>query len=297
MLTKEGVKKGDLAAVVGRGGLLRPLPSGTYAVSDAMLADLAKAERGEHASNLGAPIAREIADEHGVRAFIVDPVSVDEMDEVARLSGTAGIERKSLSHALNMKAVARRHAHAVGKPYPELRLLVAHMGTGVSLSAHVGGRMIDVINPQDEGPFSPDRSGGVPVTSLIDICLQPGATKKSVRRQFFGDGGLFSYLQTRDLREATARAEGGDDKARLVLAAMCYQIAKAIGELATVLGGKVDAIVLTGGMAHSAYVVAEVRRRVEWIGPIHVLPGEDELAALAEGALRVVRGEEEARVY
>ncbi len=297
LLAEAGVKRGELSAVVGRGGLLKPLASGTYAVDAAMLADLEAAKRGEHASNLGGAIAQTLAAEHGCPAFIVDPVSVDEMEPVARLSGVDGIERQSRSHALNMKAVAKRHAKAVGKPYPELRLILAHLGSGVSVSAHRGGRMIDVINPQDEGAFSPDRAGGIPATQLIDLCFREGATPKSVRRILFGDGGLYSYLQTRDARDVVKRAEAGEEKARLVLEAMSYQVSKCIGEMATVLHGQVDGILLTGGMAYNAPVVGPIRSRVEWIAPVHVYPGEDELQALCEGALRVLRGEEPARSY
>jgi butyrate kinase len=297
LLAEAGVKPGELSAVVGRGGLLKPLPSGTYAVDEAMLADLEEAKRGEHASNLGGAIARRIADHHGCPAFIVDPVSVDEMDPVARVSGLDGVERHSRVHALNMKAVAKRHAKTVGKEYPELRLVVAHLGSGVSLSVHSGGRMIDTINPQDEGPFSPDRTGGIPATDLIDLCFREGATPKGVRRILFGDGGLYSYLGTRDAREMVKRAEAGEEKARLVLEAMGYQVAKCIGELATVLRGKLDGILLTGGMAYNAPVVEGIKGRVDWIAPVYVYPGEDELQALCEGALRVLRGEEPARKY
>ncbi len=286
-----------LAAAVGRGGLLAPVPSGTYLVSEAMVADLERAERGEHASNLGPPLARAVAEEQRCPAFTVDPVSVDELEPVARLSGLEGIPRRSFSHALNMKAVARRHAQEVGRSLGELRLVVAHLGTGVSLSAQRDGRMVDVVNPQDEGPFSGDRCGGIPATALVDMCFAPGASKEAVRRRLFGDGGLYSYLGTRDVREAVGRAEAGDPKARLVLDAMTYRVSQSVGALATVLEGRVDAILLTGGMAHLAPVVDAVRRRVAWIAPVVVYPGEDELRALAEGALRVLYGEETARRY
>ncbi len=286
-----------LDAAVGRGGLLAPMPSGTFLVNEEMLADLERAERGEHASNLGPPLARAVGDERGCWAYTVDPVSVDELEPVARLSGLEGLPRRSFSHALNMKAVARRHARQVGRPLAALRLVVAHLGTGVSLSAQRDGRMVDVVNPQDEGPFSGDRCGGVPATGLIEICFAPGASRESVRRRLFGDGGLYSYLGTRDVREALGRAQAGDAKARLVLDAMTYQIAQSVGALATVLEGRVDAVLLTGGMAHLAPVVNAIRGRVAWIAPVAVYPGEDELAALAEGALRVIEGEEEARRY
>jgi len=296
-LETAGIAPGALRAVAGRGGLLPPLPAGTFRVDDAMLADLEAAARGDHASNLGAPLARALAADHGGEAFVVDPVSVDELEPVARVTGLAGVERRSLSHALNMRAVARRFAREVGKPHAALRLVVVHMGTGVSLSAQRDGRMVDVVNPQDEGPFAGDRAGGLPVMAVVERCFAPGAEERGIRRQLFGDGGLFSHLGTRDAREAVRRAEGGDAKAALVLDAMAYQIAKGAAGLAAALEGRVDAILLTGGLAFLAPVVEAVRRRIAWIAPVHVLPGEDELRALAEGALRVLRGEEDARSY
>lgn len=296
-LARAGARRGDLEAVVGRGGLLRPVPSGTYAVDEAMIRDAAEAARGEHAANLGAPLARLLADEHGCPAFVVDPVSVDELEPVARYSGLAGVERGSLCHALNMKAVARRHAARAGRPLAAMRLVVAHLGTGVSLSAQRDGRMVDVVNPLDEGPFAGDRSGGVPASALVDLCFAPGATARSVKRRLFGDGGLFSYLGTRDVREAAERAARGDAAAAGVLEAMAYQVAKAVGEMAAVLEGRVDAVLLTGGAAHVEALVERVRARVAWIAPVAIHPGEDELLALAEGARRVLDGEEPARSY
>jgi butyrate kinase len=297
LLDAAGVAPGALAAVAGRGGLLPPLRSGTYLVDAAMLDDLSVARHGEHASNLGAPLARALAADHGCPAFIVDPVSVDELEPVARVSGLAGIERRSFSHALNMRAVARRYAAELGRALEALRLVVVHMGTGVSLSAQRDGRMVDVVNPKDEGPFSGDRAGGVPASALVELCFAPGADARALKRRLFGDGGLFSHLGTRDAREAIRRCEAGDARACLVLDAMCYQIAKAVGGLAAALEGRVDAVLLTGGMAHLPAVVEGVRRRVAFIAPVHVHPGEDELRALAEGALRVLRGEERARDY
>lgn len=286
-----------LAAVVGRGGLLPPLAAGAYLVDARLLGDLERAERGEHASNLGAPLARAVADEHGCPAFIVDPVSVDELEPVARLTGLAGVTRRSFSHALNIRAVARRHAAEVGRPLEALRLVVIHLGTGVSLAALAGGRMVDVVNPQDEGPFSGDRAGGVPVTAVIDLCFAPGAEPRQVRRRLFGDGGLYALTGTRDAREVLARAAGGDAAAALAVEAMTYQIAKAAGGLAVALEGRVDALLLTGGLAFLPEVVEGVRRRVAFIAPVLVRPGEDELRALAEGALRALSGEAPARVY
>jgi butyrate kinase len=286
-----------LDAVVGRGGLLRPLASGTYRVDATMCAELEAADRGEHASNLGALIARAVAADHGAVAFIVDPVCVDELAPVARISGLAGIERESLSHALNTKAVARRYSAEVGRPYPELRLVVAHLGTGISVSAHRGGRMVDVTNPRDEGPMSPDRAGSLPTGPLVDRCFKTGADRRALRRELLSGGGLRSYLDTTDLREARKRIAGGDGLAHLVVSAMVYQIGKAIGEMATVLEGRVDALLLTGGMAHDAALVETIVARVGWIATPRIYPGQDELPALAAGALRVLRGLEEARLY
>ncbi len=224
-LADAGVAPGDLAAVAGRGGLLPPLASGTYAIDAAMLRDLERAERGEHASNLGAPIARAVADAHGCPAFVVDPVSVDELWPVARVTGLAGVERRSFTHALNIRAVARRHAREAGRPLEALSLVVAHLGTGVSLAALRGERMVDVVNPKDEGPFSGDRAGGVPASALVDLCFAPGAEPRALRRRLFGDGGLYAHLGTRDAREALSRADAGDARARRGVDAMCYGLA------------------------------------------------------------------------
>jgi butyrate kinase len=296
-LVRAGVRPGELAAVAGRGGLLPPLASGAWAVDEAMLGDLERAERGEHASNLGAPVAAALAAEHRCRALVVDPVAVDELLPVARVTGLAGVERRSFSHALNLRAVARRFARERGARLEALRLVAVHMGTGVSLAALEGGRMVDVANPQDEGPFSGDRAGGVPATALVELCFAPGAERGAMRRRLFGDGGLYAHLGTRDAREALRRAAGGDGRAALVVDAMCYQIAKAAGALAAALGARPDAFLLTGGMAHLPEIVERVGGRLAWMAPVHVAPGEDELLALAEGALRVVRGEEPARSY
>jgi butyrate kinase len=277
--------------------LLPPVPAGTFEVDDAMLADLERAEHGDHASNLGAPLARVLADRHGGLALVVDPVAVDELEPAARITGLPGVERRSFTHALNIRAVARRHAATLGRPLAALRLVVAHLGTGISLAALQDGRMVDVVNPQDEGPMSGDRAGAVPATALLDLCFAPGAQRGALRRRLFGDGGLFGHLGTRDVREALRRAEAGDARAALLLEALSLQVAKAIGGLAAALEGRVDAVLLTGGLAHLAAVVEPLRRRVAFVGPVVVLPGEDELRALAEGALRVLRGEEPALRY
>jgi butyrate kinase len=287
----------QLDAVVARGGLLPPLSSGTYKVNDDMLDELRAARRGEHASNLGAFLAQSIAQKAGVHAYVVDPVSVDEWDDVARFSGTALIERQCLSHALNSKAVAKRYAREQGRAHESLRLIVAHLGSGISVSAHAGGRMIDVTNSREEGAFSTERAGTVPVMQLVDLCFGGRYSRREVEALLFREGGLESYLGTKNLVEVEQRIERGDSRANVVFEAMVYQIAKEIGAMATVLEGNVDALLITGGMAHSEKLVRKVRERIEWIAPVAVYPGEDELQALVEGALRVRRGEEEARVF
>jgi butyrate kinase len=282
------------AAVAGRGGLLPPTQCGTYLVDEAMVEELHRARRGEHASNLGAMLALKFAQAAGVNAYIVDPVTVDEWQACARLSGSPLVERSCIGHALNTKAVARRFAWEQGRAYEALRLVIVHMGSGITVSAHRDGRMID-NNSIEEGPFGPDRTGGLPVRELVKVCFGGQYTQKQLDRHVFGDGGLFAYLGTRDLKEVERRIEAGDAEAARVLAAMIYQIAKEAGAMAAVLKGRVDAALLTGGMAHSERVVAELRGYLEWIAPVTVYPGEDELQALAEGVFRVLDGEEEAK--
>ncbi len=282
------------AAVAGRGGLLPPMSCGTYLVDDAMVEELRLARHGEHACNLGALLALRFATAAGANAYIVDPVTVDEWQPCARLSGTPLMERECIGHALNIKAVARRFARETGRTYDALRLLVIHMGSGITVSAHRDGRMID-NNTIEEGPFGPDRTGGLPARALVKLCFSGRFVQKELDHRIFGDGGLFAYLGTRDLQEVERRIDAGDAKAALVLEAMIYQIAKEAGAMAAVLQGKVDALLLTGGMAYSQRMVAELTRYLEWIAPIQVYPGEDELQALAEGVFRVLNGEEKAK--
>ncbi len=296
-LAKRDYGIAQLRAVVGRGGLLHPVASGTYRVNDEMLDELRRAERGEHAANLGAFLAKAIADELGAPAFIVDPVSVDEWPEKARLSGSAELDRVCLSHALNSKAVAKRFACESGRPYDHLHLIVAHVGSGISVSAHEHGSMVDVTNSREEGAFSTERAGTVPCMQLVDLCFSGKFTRPLVETMLFREGGLYSYLGTKDLEEIESRIVGGDQRAALVYDAMVYQIAKEIGAMAAALRGRVDAILLTGGMAHSKQLVANLRSHIYWIAPMHVYAGEDELQALAEGALRVLRGEEAAHEF
>ncbi len=295
-LHERGHKADELHAVVARGGLLPALASGTYLVNDEMLDQLRLARRGEHAANLGALLANEIAQDINVPAYVVDPVSVDEWPEHARLSGSAQLERQCLSHALNAKAVAKRYARERGESYDSLRLIVAHLGSGISVSAHDNGLMVDVTNSREEGAFSTERAGGVPVMQLVNLCFSGKYTQKQVEALLFRDGGLYSYLGTKDLVEVEHRIATGETRAKIVFAAMVYQIAKEIGAMAAVLRGRVDAVLFTGGMAHSQSLVATLTEYVNWIAPIAVYPGEDELQALVEGALRVLRHEEESRI-
>lgn len=263
-----------------------------------MLEDLRVGVSGQHASNLGGIIANEFSKELNIPAFIVDPVVVDEMSDLARISGTASIERKSIFHALNQKAIARRYAGEVGKKYEDLNLIIAHMGGGISVGAHDKGSVVDVANALDgEGPFSPERSGGVPVGSVVDLCFSGNYTVYDIRKMITGNGGLVSYLNTNDAREVEAMIEKGDKKAALVYEAMAYQIAKEIGSCATVLSGKVDAILLTGGIAYSKSFTKMISDRVGFLAEVKVYPGEDEMVALALGGLRVLKGEEKAQNY
>jgi butyrate kinase len=300
-----GVPLSTLSAVVGRGGLLRPIPSGTYRVNDRMVARLSEPDQErEHASNLGGLLAEEIASSVGLPAFIVDPVCVDEFDDIARISGLPEIERRSLSHALNLKAVARRAAGDLGRPYDALNLVVVHLGGGISVTAHHRGRMIDVNQALDgTGPFAPERSGGLPVGDVVRMCFGEAPfegydlTYDGMFKKIAGRGGLVAHLGTNSAVEVERRIGEGDAYARLVYEAMAYQIAKEIAAMSSVLKGNVDAIVLTGGVAHSVMLVGWIRGRVDWIAPVLVYPGEDEMLALALGALRVLRGEEKARTY
>lgn len=287
-----------LSAVVGRGGLLKPIPGGTYTTSADLLKDLETGRQGFHASNLGGILASEIAGISGIPSFIVDPVVVDEMDDVARLSGVPELPRISIFHALNQKAVAKRYAKEKGVPYESLRLIVAHMGGGVSVGAHADGRVIDVNNTLDgDGPFSPERSGGVPAGALIKMCFSGQYSEKEIYKKINGGGGVVSYLGTNDMRTVAAKVDDGDAEAKLVQQSFIYQVSKEIGAMAAVLSGKVDQIILTGGIAYGPEITDVIRDRVSFISGLTVYPGEDELQALCQGALRVLNGEEEAKVY
>lgn len=296
-LQNNGFELNQFSAIVGRGGIIKPLSGGTYLVDEDVVHELFYAPASEHASNLGGIIAFELAKQVGIPAYFVDPVSVDEMEAVARLSGHPELPRYSQSHALNMKAVARKVAKSMGKRYDEVNLVVAHLGSGISVAPHRQGKMIDVNNANNEGPFSPERCGTVPASYLVKLCYSGKYTEGEMLDQLVREGGLYAYLGTKDLRKAEMRMAEGDEHARLVLEALCYQVAKEIGAMATVLAGVVDRIVLTGGLAHSEFVVDQITKRVAFIAPLVAVPGEEEMESLALGALRVLNGEEDAKRY
>ncbi|MCM1538201.1 MAG: butyrate kinase [bacterium] len=296
-LAEKGFDMKSLQVVVGRGGLLKPIPSGTYTVTDKLLADLKIGVQGQHAGNLGGILAREIGDSLGIPSYIVDPIVVDELIPEARISGCPELPRTSIFHALNQKAVAKRYAKETGKPYDSLRLIVVHMGGGVSVGAHRKGKVIDVFNALDgDGAFSPERSGAVPVGALIKLCFS-GLSEKEVYKKLVGNGGFNAYLGTNDMRDVDKLCESGDENAALIRDAFCLQISKNIGAMASVLEGKVDQIIVTGGIAYDHYVVDSLKAHAGFIAPFTVYPGEDELLALAQGGLRVMTGEEKALEY
>ena len=286
-----------LHAVVGRGGLFRPVPSGTLLVGEVMLEDARTARQGEHPSNLGCLVAAEVASRYHVPAYVVDPVSVNEMSPLARYSGLPGMERQSLSHALNLHAAARKACEAMAVPLQESRFVVAHLGGGFSIVPMEGGRILDTNNANSGGPFSPTRAGTLPTQPLIRLCFSEGRTAADLKRMTTREGGLMAHLGTADAREVETRIEAGDEHAREVYGAMAYQVGKEIGAMATVLCGRLHAVVLTGGLAWSDLFCGQVSERVQFLAPVLRFPGEFEMEALAAGALRVLRGVEPALEY
>ncbi|MFO7853018.1 MAG: butyrate kinase [Bacteroidota bacterium] len=289
-LKKRNLNFKKISAIVGRGGLLKPIESGVYEVNELMKQELASGDRGEHASNLGGQIASEIAsDIPGSIALIVDPVVVDEMHDVARLSGHPLLQRRSIFHALNQKAVARAYAESLNKKYEDLNLVVAHMGGGISVGAHQKGRVVDVNNALNgEGPFSPERSGTLPVGQLVKLCFSGGYTEEEVMKMINGRGGMVAYLDTNNFKEICEKADSGDEKAKLVKEASSYQIAKDIAACAAVMKGRVDAIILTGGMAYEKSHTEYIREMVDFIADVIIYPGEDELQALAHNGFLAI---------
>lgn len=297
-LHEQGINISKFDAVCARGGLLRPIEGGTYVVNDDMIEDLKSGYAGQHASNLGGIIAREIADGLNIPSYIVDPVVVDEMSVLARVSGMPEIERKSIFHALNQKAVARKAAASLGKRYENMKMIITHMGGGITIGVHDRGRVVDVNNGlHGEGPFSPERAGTVPAGDLVDLCFSGEYTKEEIMKKLVGTGGLLGYLGTNDAVKVEQMIQGGDEKARFIYDAMAYQIAKEIGAASAALKGEVEAIVLTGGLAYGKSFVSTIRSYIDWISDVLVYPGENELQSLAQGALRVLQGEEQSKQY
>jgi len=296
-LRRNGIDVHSLTAVVGRGGLLRPVVSGTYEVNQLMINDGREGVQGQHAANLGPVLAYGIGWDFGIPAFMVDPPSVDEFEPMARLSGLKAVMRRSLSHALNIKATARLAAVDMGKSLNELNLIVAHMGGGISVCPLRKGRIVDANDANSGGPFTPERAGTVPTMGLIDFIFDNKLGREEAKRELIGHGGLVSHLGTNSAKEVEERVRSGDEHAALVYQTMAYQIAKEIGAMATVLMGDVDAIVLTGGLSGSEMIVGWIKERVGHVAPVMVYPGEDEMEALVLGSLRVLRGEEKAKTY
>ncbi|MBQ6582774.1 MAG: butyrate kinase [Mogibacterium sp.] len=296
-IEKAGYKFTDFDAVCSRAGLIKPIESGTYVIDDNVIHDAQDLELGgRQPHGLGMVIAKAIHDEYGIPAYFCDPVSTDEFTEVARVSGFKGMERISRFHALNQKAVARKCAAAIGKPYEELNLIGIHLGGGTSVAAHEHGRWVEIHDCSEEGAFSMDRSGHLPTNQLVDYCFS-GRSKSDIKFTLKREGGVFSYLGTSDMREVQKRAEEGDAEAALIFDAFAYQHAKCVGEMAAAMKFKVDGIFITGGIAYSKEMVAKISDYVSALAPIYVFPGEEEMKSLAEGALRVLRGEIEPKTY
>jgi len=298
-LKENNIDINSLAIIVGRGGLVKPIPSGVYEVNQAMIEDIRTGKNGEHASNLGAIIANELAQEvGGIKALIADPVVVDELEPVARISGHSAFPRISIFHALNQKAIAKLYAKDNGRNYNELNIIVAHLGGGVSVGIHSKGRVIDVNDAlRGEGPFSPERSGGLPAAAVVDACFSGKYTEKQIRKMISGEGGVVSYLGTNSFMDVENRVNAGDSEAILISEAFAYQLAKEIGAMATVVSGKVDAIIITGGIAYNKDLMEKVKDKVSFIAPVSIYPGEDEMGALAGNGLAVLNGTEEVKVY
>ena len=298
-MTARNVSLNSISAVVGRGGVVKPIESGIYEVNQRLIEDLVEAARGEHASNLGGLIASDIASHlPGAKAFIVDPVVVDEFLPVARISGHPEIERVSIFHALNQKAVSRLYASSAGRNYEDLNLVVAHMGGGISVGAHRKGKVVDVNNAlHGDGPFSPERSGGLPARQLIDLCFSGRYSYDELKQMITGKGGMLAYLGTNNFKQVCEMAEGGDEKAILITDALAYQVAREIGAMAAVLNGEVDAIILTGGLAYQESHVERIRRKVGFIAKVVVFPGEDEIRALAFNGLLALDGKIGIKTY
>ena len=298
-LNEGAVPETVVKAIVGRGGLLKPIESGVFEVNERMKEDLRNSPMGEHASNLGGLIADAFAQQlDGVKAYIANPVVVDELDDIARISGNPHFKRASIFHALNQKAVARSHAKFVMRNYEDMNIIVAHLGGGVTVGAHRKGRVVDVNNGLDgEGPFSPERSGTLPMGDLVRMCFSGKYSQKEIMKMIKGEGGLVGYLGTNSAYDVEQMVVKGDANARLIYEAMAYQVSKEIGAMSAVLKGDIDVILITGGVAHSKWFVNQIIERVHKIAPVHVYPGEDEMKALAMNGMRILKGETVAKIY
>lgn len=289
----------DIDIIMARGGLLKPVRSGVYEINDRMIEDLSSNTMGEHASNLGGLIAAELAGQTSTgKAYIADPVVVDEMQDIAKVAGHPAFKRVPIFHALNQKAIARKHAASINRDYEEINLIIAHIGGGVSVGAHCRGQIIDVNNAlYGDGPFSPERSGSIPAKQLVDICFSGKYSKAEIEKMLVGGGGFMAYFGTNSYSEIKNRAENGDKQCKLILDAMAYQVSKYIGSMAAALKGEVDAILITGGIANDPYICSYISKMVEFIAPVTVYPGEDELSALAHNGLMLLRGTIQAKQY
>jgi butyrate kinase len=297
-LSEKGFVIQNFSGIASRGGGLKPTPSGVYKINEQMISDLRTCKYLSHASNLGGLIAHDLSMQFSIPAYIADPVTVDEMNSIARYSGLKGIERISIWHALNQKYVARRAAKDLGKEYENCNLIVVHMGGGISVGAHQNGRVIDVNNALNgEGPFSAERAGTLPTGQLANMCFSGEFTKEEMKKKLGGKGGMVSHLGTNNAKEVEEKAENGDQVCLFITHAMIYQIAKTIGEMSAVLFGKVDAIVFTGGMAYSKMIINQIEDYISFIAPFLVYPGEDEMEALAINIYRVLTGKVEAKIY
>ncbi|MEL7649963.1 MAG: butyrate kinase [Sedimentibacter sp.] len=283
--------------IVGRGGLMKAIEGGTYAVNGKMIDDLKNAINGEHPSNLGAVIAKDIGDQIGVPSYIVDPVSVDEFEDISRITGISDIEKASWMHALNQKAVCRKTAEKMGGKYSDFNFIVAHLGSGISIAAHKKGRMIDGSGGRTDGPFSPERSGGLPTYQLIQLCYSGKYTYKEMVNKVSNIGGMYDYLGTKDMVEIENRIANGEKKSKLILDAFIYKVAKEIAMYGASLYGDLDKIILTGGISHSKFITDEVIKRISYLAPVEIVPGEMEMKALALGAYRVLINIERAKIY
>lgn len=296
-LQNNGYQIESFNCIVGRGGLMKPIPGGTYSVNDRMIEDLRNAINGEHPSNLGAVLAKEIGDNLKVPSYVVDPVAVDEFYEISKVTGISDIVKASWMHALNQKAVCRKVAEEMGGKYEDFNFIVAHLGSGISIAAHDKGKMMDGSGGRSDGPFSPERSGGLPTYALVQLCYSGKYTHKEMVNKISNIGGMYDYLGTKDLIEVENRAANNDKKAKLILDAFIYKVAKEIAMYGASLYGEVDRIILTGGIAHSKLITGEIIKRISYLAPVEIIPGEMEMKALALGALRVLNNEEKPKIY